>query len=202
MSELLRYLGHEPNFARQLPIVVWIGLTILALWRTLVSWQVFKQTELRSYLWEAVSLSTVTAAVPLMPIGKSLLYLFLVPIPLLLVAFIIGSISQARVFFTEEVTHRIYLWKHGGLALSLLGKVPKGSHKFESNQRATRRQGLIISGTATACLVLVYLGFLHASAEQVITSRTMTSVTVALSMGLFHVLAIGFLALLYGRTGK
>ena len=198
LEAILTYLNFYPNFLRQIPTGWWMVLGVLALWRAVLSWRIHIQTGLRCYVFGTVAAGLAAMGFFTAPIGHTVLQLVMLSAPLLTAAFVIGSISDARSWFSDEAADKYWLLRHGSLPLRLWGQVPK-SFQRRPGPGATRQQAVKVS-----VLTLLFMGFTHYAVCQTslgaLSPRSLLIITVAVAMASFHAVMLGLFGLLYGTS--
>ena len=198
---ILGYLNFYPNFLRQIPTGWWEMLAVLALWKTVLSWRIARQTGLHSYVWGGLAGALATMGFATAPLGQTLLQLVMFPAPMLISAFVVASISDARSWFSDEASDKYRLIRHRSLPLQIWGQVPADFHRTPG-VGATRRQGVRISITTLLMMAFAYLSAYRASLSAGLGPRGMLLITIAVSMACFHALVMGIFAAVYGTRGE
>ncbi len=197
LPEILAFLSYYPNFLRQVPPLWWGLFTGYCLWQAAISWSVYRQTGMRSYVGATVGALLMMTGAALAPLPHSVLNLVLLPVPLLLAGFVVVSLSDARSWFSPEAHDKYYLIRKGGLRLRLLGRVPAGFVHRESPP-ASWLQGVVIGGVTLFVLGLVYGGVWGAYQKSILSSATFGWVTVAAGLVAFHCLALIVCGIIFG----
>ena len=202
LAPILAFLEHYPNFTEQLPPEVWAGLALLALGHTAVSWRVYAQTGLRSYAWVALGGAFFSVGTALLAAAPNVLVVVLVPLPMLLAAFLITSVSDAHAWFTNEGSDKFRLLRSGGLALRLWGGIPAGYAATGRDGGASRRQGLALAGVTLALVGLAAWGVQRAWGLGAMSPQALAAFTVVLCLVGFHATMLGVFAAVLGAEGK
>jgi len=201
IAAILAYLDYYPNFLRVVPAGWWETLAVLGLWKTLVSLRIYQQSGMRCYVWGAVAGGLAVLGLATAPLGRTLLPVVTFSGPLLVAAFFIASVTDARSWFSDQASDKYRIIRHPSLPLQLWGKLPADFHRTPSAP-ATRRQGLLVSG-----LTLVFMGFAYASARRAFASggfppAAMALITMTVGMSMFHAVMMGIFAALYGARAR
>lgn len=197
LSEILAFLSYYPNFLRQIPPLWWGLFTGFCLWQAAISWSVYRQTGMRSYVGATVGALLAMVGAALAPLPQTVLQVVLLPAPLLLAGFVILSLSDARSWFSPEAHDKYYLIRKGGLRLRLLGRVPPGFVHHKSPP-ASWLQGVLIGGVTLVALGLICSGVWRAYEKSVLSSATLGWVTVAAGLVAFHCLALIVCGIIFG----
>jgi hypothetical protein len=197
LAQILAFLSYYPNFLRQVAPLWWALFAGFCLWQAAISWSVYRQTGMRSYVGATVgSLLTMTGGV-LAPLAQNLLQLVLMPAPLLLAGFVVLSLSDARSWFSSEAHDKYYLIRKGGLRLRLLGLVPRGFVHRESAP-ASWLQGVLIGGVTLLLLGLVYDGIWSANQRGALSDAALGWITLVSGLVAFHCVALIVCGILFG----
>lgn len=197
LSEILAFLSYYPNFLRQIPPLWWGLFTGFCLWQAAISWSVYRQTGMRSYVGATVGALLAMVGAALAPLPQTVLQVVLLPAPLLLAGFVILSLSDARSWFSPEAHDKYYLIRKGGLRLRLLGRVPPG-FVHRNSPPASWLQGVLIGGVTLVVLGLIYRGVWRAYEKSVLSSATLGWVTIAAGLVAFHCLALIVCGIIFG----
>lgn len=195
--KILAFLSYYPNFLRQVSPLWWGLFAGFCLWQAAISWSIYRQTGMRSYVGATVGSLLTMAGAALAPLPQTVLQVVLLPAPLLLAGFVIVSLSDARSWFSPEAHDKYYLRRKGGLRLRLLGRVPPG-FVHRKSAPASWLQGVLIGGVTLFVLGLVYGGVWRAYRGGLLTSATLGWVTVAGGLVAFHCLALIVCGLIFG----
>ena len=174
ISAILAYLYYYPNFLRGIPAGWWETLAVLGLWKTVISLHIYQQTGMRCYVWGAVAGGLAVLGLATIPLGQSMLQVVTFSGPLLVAAFIIASITDARSWFSDQAGDKYRIIRHPSLPLQLWGELPADFHRTPSAP-ATRKQGLMVS-----LLTLVFMSFAYASARRAFADDAFPLIAMAL----------------------
>jgi hypothetical protein len=205
---LLEYLNYYPNFLRLVPTGWWVGLAILAAWKGLVSLNIARQTRLRSYVWGGLAGFLATVGFATAPLGHTLLQLVMCPAPMLVAAFVVASLADARSWFSDEGGDKYWIIRHPSLPLQLWGQVPADFQRTPS-EPATRKQGLVVCVSTLIFMGFAYAGSLRAAATAAeykhgtlaaFSPRAMLLISIAVGMAMFHAVMLGLFGAIHGTS--
>lgn len=201
LADILVFLSYYPNFLRQVPALGWAIFAAVCLWQAAISWSIYRQTGMRSYVGATVGSLLVMAGGILGPIAGNLLQLILFPAPLLLAGFIVLSLSDARSWFSSEAGDKYYLVRRGGLRLRVLGLVPQG-FVHRGSAPASWLQGVLVGGVTLLLVCFLYFGVWRANEREAITLTAFGWITLTCGLLAFHCLALLLCGLLFGSSRR
>ncbi|HEY3398530.1 MAG TPA: hypothetical protein VGM19_12820 [Armatimonadota bacterium] len=198
LATILGFLSHYPNFLRQVDSQAWALCACFCFWQCVISWAVYRQTGLRSYVGATVGLALMTAGAATAPVARNLLELVMMPAPLLVAGFMVLSLSDARSWFTAEAADKYYLIKYGGLRLRFQGLVPRDFVPGQRPHAVTWLQGVLMGGVTLGMITLIFFGARHAHEVGAISQRALVVASLAMALAAFESLALVCFALIYG----